>query len=63
MVHMVYQVDFIKHFETQWGYTLYEWFWIFLFGNSLPESITHTNLVLIPKKVNLQTFKDMRTTI
>lgn len=29
-------------------------------GNSLPKSITHTNLVLIPKKANVQTFSDMR---
>lgn len=29
-------------------------------GKTLPKSITHTNLILIPKKENIQTFADMR---
>lgn len=32
----------------------------FFAGNTLPKSITHTNLVLIPKKDNVQSFLDMR---
>lgn len=32
----------------------------FFQGNSLPKSITHTNLVLLPKKENLQSFSDLR---
>uniref|UniRef100_M1CSU0 Non-LTR retroelement reverse transcriptase n=1 Tax=Solanum tuberosum TaxID=4113 RepID=M1CSU0_SOLTU len=32
----------------------------FFAANSLPKSITHTNLVLIPKKSNVQSFSDMR---
>jgi len=32
----------------------------FFAGNTLPKSITHTNLVLIPKKAHVQTFSDMR---
>lgn len=31
----------------------------FFAGNSFPKSITHTNLVLLPKKNNIQTFSDM----
>uniref|UniRef100_A0A0V0IRF8 Putative ovule protein n=1 Tax=Solanum chacoense TaxID=4108 RepID=A0A0V0IRF8_SOLCH len=33
---------------------------IFFAGNSLSKSITRTNLVLIPKKSNVQSFSDMR---
>ncbi|WMV32127.1 hypothetical protein MTR67_025512 [Solanum verrucosum] len=29
-------------------------------GNTLPKSITHTNLVLLPKKENVQDFTDLR---
>ncbi|XP_060202843.1 uncharacterized protein LOC132631262 [Lycium barbarum] len=32
----------------------------FFDGKELPKSITHTNLVLIPKKQSVQTFSDMR---
>ncbi|XP_049391503.1 uncharacterized protein LOC125855893 [Solanum stenotomum] len=32
----------------------------FFAGNTLPKSITHTNLVLIPKKDNVQSFSDLR---
>lgn len=32
----------------------------FYAGSSLPKSITRTNLILIPKKDNIQSFSDMR---
>lgn len=32
----------------------------FFQGNTLPKSITHTNLVLLPKKEIIQTFSDLR---
>ncbi|XP_060212032.1 uncharacterized protein LOC132639607 [Lycium barbarum] len=32
----------------------------FFDGQTLPKSVTHTNLVLIPKKNNIETFADMR---
>lgn len=32
----------------------------FFYDNTLPKSVTHSNLVLIPKKANVQTFSDMR---
>ncbi|XP_060211965.1 uncharacterized protein LOC132639541 [Lycium barbarum] len=32
----------------------------FFDGKELPKSITHTNLVLIPKKQTVETFSDMR---
>ncbi|XP_070034275.1 uncharacterized protein [Nicotiana tomentosiformis] len=32
-------------------------------GASLPKSITHTNLVLLPKKPQVQTFSDLRPTV
>ncbi|XP_060200397.1 uncharacterized protein LOC132628650 [Lycium barbarum] len=31
-------------------------------GHALPKSITHTNLVLLPKKNAVETFSDMRPT-
>lgn len=33
---------------------------LFYGGSSFPKSITHTNLVLLPKKTNVQTFSDLR---
>ncbi|XP_060216516.1 uncharacterized protein LOC132643998 [Lycium barbarum] len=33
---------------------------VFFEGQTLPKSITHTNLVLIPKRNNVETFADMR---
>nr|XP_016481434.1 PREDICTED: uncharacterized protein LOC107802438 [Nicotiana tabacum] len=33
---------------------------LFYGGRSLPKSITHTNLVLLPKNTNVQTFSDLR---
>ncbi|XP_060202576.1 uncharacterized protein LOC132630998 [Lycium barbarum] len=32
----------------------------FFDGQTLPKSVTHTNLVLLPKKNNIETFADMR---
>lgn len=29
-------------------------------GNTLPKSVAHTNLVLIPKKSSIQSFSDLR---
>lgn len=34
--------------------------WDFFISNTLPKSITHTNLVLIPKKNNVQSFSNLR---
>jgi len=33
----------------------------FFSGATLPKSITHTNLVLLPKKEDIQSFSDLKT--
>ncbi|XP_060210660.1 uncharacterized protein LOC132637615 [Lycium barbarum] len=42
------------------GANVYNVVKVFFEGQTLPKSITHTNLVLIPKKNNVETFADMR---
>ena len=50
-------------FQTCWnivGDDLFNMVWDFLRGVDLPRYITHTHLVLLPKKKEVQTFSDMR---
>ncbi|XP_060182538.1 uncharacterized protein LOC132612249 [Lycium barbarum] len=50
-------------FQTCWdivGDDIFNMVWYFFRGFELPRYITHTNLVLLPKKKDVQTFSDMR---
>lgn len=54
---------FGKFFQVYWdimGPDIVRMVQNFYLGNSLPKSITHTNLVLIPKKDLFQNFSDLR---
>lgn len=42
------------------GHDVYSMVKAFFRGNTFPKSITHTNLVLIPKKAVVENFKDLR---
>lgn len=51
-----------KFFQTSWGIVRLDIIRLvqnFFNSNSLPKSITHANLVLIPKKENIQSFLDI----
>ncbi|XP_060182761.1 uncharacterized protein LOC132612660 [Lycium barbarum] len=55
MIRIFYQVcwDIV-------GADVYNLVKAFFDGQTLPKSVTHTNLVLLPKKNNIETFADMR---
>lgn len=57
---MVFHAYSTKHVRTLLDMILSKWFMIFFTRNFLSKSITHTNLILIPKKNNVKTFSDMR---
>lgn len=53
----------ICFYQTCWdivGLDIVQIVHAFFEGHSLPKSITHTNLVLIPKKDIIQSFSDLR---
>ncbi|XP_055814452.1 uncharacterized protein LOC129884128 [Solanum dulcamara] len=50
-------------YQTCWdivGVSVHNLVKAFFHGQTLPKAVTHTNLVLIPKKNNIETFADMR---
>lgn len=51
-------------FQACWdivGEDIHKFLTLFYDGSPLPKSITHTNLVMLPKKPRVQTISDLRT--